>query len=349
MLAARGFEGKRPGIRGFECCRRPAPAESLLDRRPSRRPDPPCGRRIGDEPPDRPRQRNRIALRHDEPVTPSVTTDWMPPAAVVTTGVPDASASIRTLGNPSTFPLSSRTAGTQTTSAAASSAPTSSAGDFRGSARARDARLSRTLPQLAGPDCRRPRSPARRQAGGPRAWIRYSNPFLRTSLPAANTRGYSSPIASSARQWWDQRVRPESFHVDSVRHRLDPVRRCAECDRASCEVVAARGDAAGATKHLPAAALAAPTLSATKTSDPCRLMTSGSGGAAAAVAPPGTTQCPCMIVARRFAPLAWPCHPGGERQRRRRTPLPRSLTSACIPCAYRRRSAQAPARTKKCK
>ena len=53
------------------------------------------------------------------PVSPSVTTAPIPPAAVVTSGVPEASASITTLGRPSTFPLSSRTDGTTMTFAAA--------------------------------------------------------------------------------------------------------------------------------------------------------------------------------------------------------------------------------------
>ena len=64
------------------------------------------------------------------------------------------------------------------------------------------------------------------------------------------------------------------------------------------EVGAAGGDEPGAAEGGAGGEPRRRQRSATKTSEPCRLMTSGSPGAAiAAVTPPGTTQCPCMTVA----------------------------------------------------
>ena len=112
----------------------------------------------------------------------------MPPAAVVTSGVPLASASITTFGRPSTFPASSRTDGVTMTSAAANSggdlvlrAIAEKAHAFLNTGRRARAARSRRGAIL------HPRSPARRPARRRRASIRYSNPFLLTSRPAAAT------------------------------------------------------------------------------------------------------------------------------------------------------------------
>ena len=84
-----------------------------------------------------------------------------------------------------------------------------------------------------------------------------------------------------------------------------------------------------------AAARAGPVRSATKTSDPWRLTTSGSAGrAVAAITPPGTTQWPCITVARRFCATRIALnHPadiasGAASQAERL-----SFTSACRPAA----------------
>ena len=109
--------------------------------------------------------------------------------------------------------------------------------------------------------------------------------------------------------------------------RFDSRRIGAERDRALREIVAARGDGAGAreTRAAPQTAPGA-NVSATNTSDPCRLTTSGSRGAAsAAVTPPGPPSAHASPSRRS----------SGPRVVRRATPPP-------APAAPRRsRSAQA--------
>ena len=85
-------------------------------------------------------------------VRPSSTTAPIPPAAVVTSGVPEASASRTTFGRPSTLPLSSRTDGTTTMSAAARYSPTSILGQVAEKADAfRDAGALAPAPRSSSP------------------------------------------------------------------------------------------------------------------------------------------------------------------------------------------------------
>ena len=76
---------------------RPRPARALADRAGAR------ARAAA-----RPRASRSATIT---PVRPSSTTVAMPPAGVLTSGVPDASASSTVFGRPSTLPLSSRTDG----------------------------------------------------------------------------------------------------------------------------------------------------------------------------------------------------------------------------------------------
>jgi hypothetical protein len=75
--------------------------------------------------------------------------------------------------------------------------------------------------------------------------------------------------------------------------------------------------------------------SATNTSEPCRLTTSGSAGrAAAAIAPPGTTQCPCITVARRFCATRIALnHPAASASGAAIHAAGFTRTSACSPAA----------------
>ena len=177
---------------------------------------------------------------------------------------------------------------------------------------------------------RRRRSPgARRASCASVASIRYSNPFLRTSRPAAKTSGASAPRPSPRADCAARvRRRRETRRVDAVRDDF-------QCDPASAPSAIARRARSSlhavtsrrAANTRRAAAPAGGVRSATNTSDPCRLTTSGSAGrAAAAITPPGTTQCPCITVARRFCATRIALNqPGRQRQRRRHHAAPLQL------------------------
>jgi hypothetical protein len=167
------------------------------------------------------------------------------------------------------------------------------------------------------------RIPGHRGARRAAASMRYSNPFFRTSLPAAKTIGASrhpasrpvpaaggrlpaqvlnaSPVMPSlCRVAWRvspagaNRVVSTPYGSTPLRSRVAPSATARSLRSALHAVIqAARENAARAARR------ASSCRSATYTSDPWRLITSGSRLPAAMLAmnPPGTTQCPCTTVA----------------------------------------------------
>ena len=136
-------------------------------------------------------------------VRPSTTTELMPPAFVVTTGVAEESDSSRTLGRPSTLPESSRTDGTTATSEADSQSATWSCGKAP-----RNTTRSPTPLETARWRSSASRSPCptmnsrrlgHRSTSAATASIKYSNPFLWTSLPTVTSTGSRSPASCSQR------------------------------------------------------------------------------------------------------------------------------------------------------
>ena len=186
--------------------------------------------------------------------------------------------------------------------------------------RRRSARARELVPR----DRRRRRSPggapARRAARRPAASIRYSKPFLRTSRPAVKTRGASPSPSGAARRPRARRMWARSARCPrrTARSRCASASR-AEGDRARAQIVAAGGDPAARAEH---ATGRAPRRCASPLGDEdVRSVQADDerqpAAGRAAITPPGTTQWPCMTVARFFAATRHALNAaGGERERR---------------------------------
>ena len=185
--------------------RRPLPTRNgaSTSARPAR-PRPRAALRIAKERGEgRGQRRARRAPATITPVRPSSTTVAIPPAGVLTSGVPDASASSTVLGSPSTLPLSSRTDGATADvgrgEPAADRVLCQVAEEVDAIGDAARSRRARAAPRR---DRRRRRSrgaPAPRCRSSARASIRYSNPFFLTSRPAANSSGAPGGMPRRAR------------------------------------------------------------------------------------------------------------------------------------------------------
>jgi hypothetical protein len=163
------------------------------------------------------------------------------------------------------------------------------------------------------------------------ASMRNSNPFFRTRRPAVNSSGSLGPIPS----WRRQRTRLSGSGLNRVASTpygivsldsADAPRAMARSRRLSLHAVTQPALA----NVRPAAQRAARCRSATNTSDPWRLTTSGKcPAAAAAMAPPGTTQWPCTSVAcaRRITDRAF-IHAPASASGATAYATPRSRTSA---------------------
>ena len=232
----------------------------------------------------------------------------MPPAGVLTSGVPEASASSTVFGRPSTLPLSSRTDGTTATSAAANQAPTPSCAR---SPRKRTRSATPAVTARARSSAARSPSPAITRCAGVRALDQRQrvDQVLEALLPDQPSGGEhqrrrrgecraargAEPRASGAGLKRDD--------VHAVRHDLHPIGGGAERDRARCARSCAAGrHEAGAREHAPRPPRAR-SACARRRRRPIRAGSRPAAATAArraAMTPPGTTQCPCITVARFF-------------------------------------------------
>ena len=168
------------------------------------------------------------------------------------------------------------------------------------------------------------------------ASIRYSNPFFLTRRPAAKRSGGAAGGRPRRARTASRAGRGlETRHVDAVGHDLEPIGGRAERHRAPREILAAGRDEPGAVEDPPrrhprdGRALRDEDVRSVQAHDQRQR-----GPAAAAITPPGTTQCPCITVARRFcATRSAVNHPAVIASGAAIHAAPFSVTSARSPAA----------------